>query len=90
MTSKRYHVWAGSDYYPGAGLEDYKGALCTFMEAKDHLLAEPAPYDWAVIADLSSFSDGELITVWHRFSDGYRIVNEMTEYGHYLEGIGEL
>lgn len=51
--TKRYLVFAGYNYYPIGGWEDFYGAFETVEEAKDALLKEKSYYrEWWHIVDL--------------------------------------
>lgn len=45
----KYWLLAGDQYYPMAGLADFRGAYDSYIAASDALVASPNNYDWAYI-----------------------------------------
>jgi hypothetical protein len=65
----KYHVWAGHDYYPGAGLDDYRGSFATVEEAIDvakRYIDKKSRKDWATVVETTG--DGSL----HEINAYYR------------------
>ena len=51
---KRYLVFAGSDYYPCGGWEDFRSSHDTIKEAKESVVAAGGKEDWWHILDIES------------------------------------
>jgi len=52
----RYLLFAGEQYYPGGGWEDYKGTFATLEEAQEAESKESAAcgYGWSHIVDTNT------------------------------------
>ena len=52
---KRYLLFAGGQYYPAGGMNDFRGSFDTFDDAKDFILnkitSDGYEYDWGHVLD---------------------------------------
>jgi len=62
---KRFVVFAGSNYYPSAGLGDFVASFDTEEEAKlcvsDKKLQEESGSDWFLVEDLKDYGEFETV-----------------------------
>ena len=55
--SKRYILFAGDQYYPGGGMEDFRGTFDTVEEARAAAGRGRSRYDWAQVVDRETLTD---------------------------------
>jgi hypothetical protein len=79
----KYLVFAGSDFYPSGGAEDFMGAhdsLAKAQEGARWIVSEAAGYDRADWSHVATFDGNAVRTHWRCESEVYSGSGQTNEY----------